>query len=188
MTPVNKHILPALFAALVCSNLAVAAGASGGVSAGRAAKDAHPSIEVTALCAGEVRCIYDQKNVNFSINIKNTSGAAIMFPLEFVDHAGPYLVLHDNRRKHSEIIPSRMRDERLLIHLSVLLPGQTVSIAGSIDGALLEEWGGASVDVTAEIEVAAPLDQTMAQRLIGKATLRIVGKNVAEAEAAASKR
>jgi len=80
----------------------------------------NPDFEVSAACAGRSRCIFDHENVDFIVTIRNISNAAINFPLEFIQHGGPYIVLHDNRREYSESVPSGMRDEKLLGRLTLL--------------------------------------------------------------------
>ncbi|GEM_PF-538657 len=138
----------------------------------------NPDFEVSAACAGRSRCIFDHENVDFIVTIRNISNAAINFPLEFIQHGGPYIVLHDNRREYSESVPSGMRDEKLLGRLTLLQAGQSVSLPGSISAARLEEWGGSSVDLVAQIKISAPLDGTFKFRPIGETTLRIIGKDV----------
>jgi len=140
--------------------------------------NANPSFEVSATCAGRSRCIFDHGNVDFIVIVRNVSDAAIKFPLEFIQHGGPYIVLHDNRREYSESVPSGMRDEKLLNTFILLQAGQSVSVPGSISAARLEEWGGSSVDLTAQIKISAPLDGTLKFCVIGETALRITGKDV----------
>lgn len=154
---------------------------SAGSEAGSAPRGLNPDFEVTVVCSNDARCTFDHSDVHFSIIIRNVSDLAIRFPLEFLRQAGPYVTLHDNRSDHTETLPAGMRDEALLANLTVVEPGQTVSIPGSISEAQLEAWGGSSVDVTAEIRLSAPLDQTLMFRPIGSAMLRIVGKKVGHA-------
>lgn len=153
---------------------------SGGSSTENPVMDANPVFNVTIACRDDARCIFRHEDVYFNIIIKNVNDTAIKIPLDFIRDSGPDVTLHDNRLKRSEIVPSNMRKEDLLTNLTVLGPGQSVSIPWSISGAQLEEWGGADVDVTAEIEVAAPLDQTLTFRLIGAAKFRIMGTEVAD--------
>lgn len=140
----------------------------------------NPDFEVSAACSETSRCIFDHDDVDFIVTVRNVSNTAIKFPLEFIQHGGPYIILHDNRREYSESVPSGMRDEKLLNNVTLLQPGQSASVPGSISAAQLEEWGGSSVDLTANIKISAPLDGTFKFRLIGETTLRIIGKDVEE--------
>ncbi|MBK0053822.1 hypothetical protein [Stenotrophomonas sp. S39] len=140
----------------------------------------NPDFEISAACAGSSRCIFERDDVDFIVTVKNVSNTTIKFPLEFIRRGGPYITLHDNRRNYSESVPSGMRDEKLLNDFTLLEAGQSVSVPGSINASRLEEWGGSSADVTAQIRISAPLDGTFTFRLIGETTLRIIGKDVKE--------
>lgn len=160
--------------------LYLALGFSGVVNAGDGPMESNPEFEVTAACKGQAPCVFNGRRIDFDINVKNIRDTPIHLPLEFIRHGGPSIVLHDNRRRSELTLPSHMLDDTLLTNLTVLAPGQSVSVSGSIDASYLEQSGGAAADVTAVLTLGAPLDGAPAFRLIGNAQLRILGARAAE--------
>lgn len=148
-------------------------------NAGDRPMDRNPDFEVTAGCKGQAPCIFDGRRIDFDISVRNVRDSSIHLPLEFIRYGGPYIVLHDNRTQRHLTLPSHMFDGALLSNLTVVAPGQSVSISASIDASYLEAWGGASADVTAVVELGAPLEGSTEFRLIGKTELRIVGSKAA---------
>lgn len=148
---------------------------SGLLSAEDRPMDSNPDFDVSAACKNQTPCVFRSRNIHFDIFIKNKTDAPIQLPLEFIRHAGPMVKLRDNRSPRSLIQPTHMRDGALLSNLTVLAPGQSVTVAGLIDASYLRNWGGASADVTAVVTLGAPLGEASEFQLIGTTQFRIVG-------------
>lgn len=148
---------------------------SGLLSAEDRPMDSNPDFDVSAACKNQTPCVFRSRNIHFDVFIKNKTDAPIQLPLEFIRHAGPMVKLRDNRGPRSLIQPTHMRDGALLSNLTVLAPGQSVTVAGLIDASYLRNWGGASADVTAVVTLGAPLGEASEFQLIGTTQFRIVG-------------
>ncbi len=148
---------------------------SGLLSAEDRPMDSNPDFDVSAACKNQTPCVFRSRNIHFDVFIKNKTDAPIQLPLEFIRHAGPMVKLRDNRSPRSLIQPTHMRDGALLSNLTVLAPGQSVTVAGLIDASYLRNWGGASADVTAVVTLGAPLGEASEFQLIGTTQFRIVG-------------
>lgn len=156
----------------------IAMGVSSLLNAGDRPMDSNPDFEITASCKGQTPCIFDGDRIAFDISVRNIGDAPINLPLEFIRYGGPYIVLHDNRTQRQLTLPSHMLDAALLTNLTVVAPGQSVSVSGSIDASYLDAWGGEDADVTAMVKLAAPLDGSKEFRSIGTTALRIIGSKV----------
>ncbi len=153
----------------------MAMGLSSVINSKSRSTDSNPDFEITASCKGQTPCIFDGDRIAFDISVRNVKDTPINLPLEFIRHGGPYIVLHDNRTQRQLTLPSHMLDGALLSNLTAVAPGQSVSVSGSIDASYLDAWGGEDADVTAMIELAAPLDGSKEFQSIGTTALRIVG-------------
>lgn len=158
----------------------IAMGLSSIVNAGDRHVDINPDFEVTSGCRGQAPCIFDGSRIEFEIHVRNVRDTPIHLPLEYIRFGGPYIVLHDNRTQRHLTLPSHMFDGALLSNLTVVAPGQSVSVPASIDASYLEAWGGKDADVTAVVELGAPLDGSKESRPIGTAALRIIGTKAAK--------
>lgn len=148
-------------------------------SGGSRSTDSSPGFEVTAGCRGQAPCIFDGRRIDFEISVRNVRDTPIHLPLEFIRFGGPYIVLHDNRTQRHLTLPSHMFDGALLSELTVVGPGQSVSVSASIDASYLEAWGGEDSDVTAVVKLGAPFDGSKEFRPIGTTALRIIGTKAA---------
>lgn len=141
--------------------------------------NSNPDFEVSAACKDQSPCVFKSRDIHFNISIKNTKSTPIHLPLEYIRFAGPMVKLHDNRSARSVIQPTPMRRGDLLSNLTVVAPGQSVTVAGFINAYYLRTLGGTEADVTAVVTLGAPLDSATEARLIGTAQFRIVGADVA---------
>lgn len=157
----------------------IAMGFSSLVNAGDRHMESNPDFEVTAGCGGQAPCIFDGGSIDFEISVRNIRDTPVHLPLELIRYGGPYIVLHDNRTQRHLTLPSHMLNDALLPNLTVIAPGQSVSVSGSIDSSYLEAWGGKDADVTAVVKLSAPFDGSEAFRQIGTTALRIIGTKVA---------
>jgi len=141
--------------------------------------DGNTDFKVTASCRGQAPCIFDGRSIDFEISVRNIRDTPVHLPLELIRYGGPYIVLHDNRTQRHLTLPSHLLDDALLSNLTVIAPGQSVSVSGSIDSSYLEAWGGKDADVTAVVKLSAPFDGSEAFRKIGTTELRIIGTKAA---------
>lgn len=158
----------------------IAMGFSGVVNAADRRMDNNPDFELTASCQGQAPCIFRARDVHFDISVKNLRDTPIHLPVEFMRNAGPMIELHDNREDRSTILPSPIRDGTLLSNLTVVAPGQSVLVSGTIPASSLEQWGGTEADITAVATLGAPLDGSAEFGLVGVAQLRVLGSEAAE--------
>lgn len=143
-----------------------------------ASNGVRPDFSVNVVCRDNPKCVFTHRDLHFDVVIKNNKEATIQLPLEFMRNVGPMLTLHDNRSKRSKTIPLGMPDAALLSNLTVVGPGQSVSIPCHIGAETLERMGGTAADVTAVIKVGAPLAKSTEFHIIGRVEFRITGTDV----------
>jgi hypothetical protein len=150
------------------------------LSAKERAMEYDPDFSVNVVCRDNPKCVFTHRDLHFDVVIKNNKEATIQLPLEFMRNVGPMLTLHDNRSRRSKTIPLGMPDAALLSNLTIVGPGQSVSIPCYIGAANLERMGGTAADVTAVVKIGAPLAKSTEFHIIGRVDFRITGTDVSK--------
>lgn len=119
-------------------------------------------LSITAKCEENDRCIYDGKDIFLLINITNIHDVKIGFPLNFLRKTGPIVRLIDNHTKTDSYARTNLADFDLREKLTIIQPGESVSIKWIITSHELEQFSNYKdgtrfdkpyVDVTAKITI-----------------------------------
>jgi len=117
--------------------------------------EANQVLTVVVSCRGNPECRYWGEDMFVDIDITNTGRVDVEFPLAFARKSGPYVTLINTRTGVETYLRRNLADPDLMTDFVRIRPGDSVSMEWVITSAELEEFGGRSVDLSAEFRVAA---------------------------------
>jgi hypothetical protein len=136
-------------------------------------------LTVKATCRGASDpCLFEGQDLVIDIGIANNQDVEIGFPLAFRQKTGPVVRLIDRRTQADTYLKTNLADLDLRKELTPIQPGGSVTMEWVITGGEIQEFGGPSVDLLAEVIVQAGVRVRGKQvEFRGSDTLRIVSKD-----------
>lgn len=113
----------------------------------------NPFLTIKATCNQGKTCYFDDKDLFFTIEIRNNHHQEIGFPLEYIERKAPSIKLINKSENKETDVPTSPANSDLENKLVFIKPNETEKIKSVIPTYIIKNISGSSTEILAEINI-----------------------------------